>query len=56
MLPTSRRRCRKLVLINGSDETVETAHNIVDARYHNSVSGVLQEHLKRSLCKDERFQ
>lgn len=40
-LPTSRGRRWKLILIDGANQAVETAHNIINARYHYSISGVL---------------
>lgn len=53
-LPTCGGRCRELILIDGANETVETAHNIINAPYHNPISGVLQEHLKWPLCRNTR--
>lgn len=50
MGPTGGWRRGKLILIDGTNQTVETAHNIINARYHYSISGILQEHLKWPFC------
>ena len=41
VLPTSRGWRWKLILIDGANQAVKTAHNVVNAPDHYSVSGVL---------------
>lgn len=50
-LPTSGGGSGKLILINGTNQTVKATHNVINAAYHYSISGVLKEHLKWPLCK-----